>query len=184
MNKKSILTMAAVATLTLAGCSNLIDDEEYEDNTAKDEKVSSEANLPEIANLTTADDVSEKLENKESFALVIGDETCPACITYNSTLKELKEKDNILLDYIDLNLVDEEEMEKVGLLLIETLEVGPEGFATPTTFFIKDGELEETVVGAMGYEELIDTYKDEVGLDEDESDEDQEDQEDQEDNEE
>lgn len=174
MNKKIMITMAATISMTLAGCSNLIDDEGYENN-AVEKETSSEIKLPEIVNLTSADAVTERLENKESFALVIGDETCPACITYNSTLKEMKDKDDILLDYIDLNLVDEEEMEKVGLLLLEVLNVGPEGFATPTTFFVKDGKLEDTIVGAIGYEELKESYEENVEAEEEDGQDDSDD---------
>lgn len=110
-------------------------------------------------NPVTAKEVIEKMDNKESFAVVIGDAKCSACVTYLDTLEEFNKKEGILFDYIDLNELKGETdpaLADTQKLVREYLDEKFE--ATPTTYFIKNGSLVEDKVGAMSYKDLKEVY--------------------------
>lgn len=75
----------------------------------------------------------EKLNNKETFPLVIGSESCSACALYEGTMKTFMKKNHVEVYFIDLEQLTEEEYNNLKL------QTSFDG--TPTTIFIKDGEL-------------------------------------------
>jgi predicted bacteriocin transport accessory protein len=92
------------------------------------------------------DDYYEKLENKETFILYIGRDTCPYCQQHVPNLMEAAIKMDINsifhVDTIDPNnkmFVDEEVVR-----------------STPTTYIVKDGVVVETIIGYRSASDLED----------------------------
>lgn len=75
----------------------------------------------------------EKINNNETFPLVIGSATCSACAVFKNTMDIFIKDYQVEVFFIDLSRVSEEEY---NLLSSELTFDG-----TPTTVFIKDGKL-------------------------------------------
>lgn len=134
--KKRILVILVIL-LAVTGCSSLI--------------------VVDPANYVGPETVIELFENEDTFAFVVGDSTCPACNTYmKGAQKELFEKDEVALHYIDLNTLKDVDIESFTKLVQEHLSGNFE--ATPTTYFVVDGNVSQVKVGAIEYEELSSTY--------------------------
>ena len=82
------------------------------------------------------DEVIEKIENKDSFVLLISQTTCTHCISYKPKLEEVANKYKIDIYYIESNLLNDEERDKFTSYISFS--------TTPATVFIKNGE--ETTV--------------------------------------
>lgn len=97
------------------------------------------------------EELQKKLDNKDSFVLVVGSSTCSACSKYKTTMEKVIKDKDIEIFYIDLNSLTTEEKSKLYSKFVVN--------STPTTIFIKNGIEESTynrIVGAAGYSEIID----------------------------
>lgn len=132
--KKVIKSIIIIFTLVflLTGCSN---DEKY---------------IKEI----TLDQFKEKMANKETFALYVGNENCSHCIAYLPTLKSVLKEYDITIYHLDNSkLSDKEYSEFTTYISIS---------GTPTVVFITDGEEETTlnrIVGEISKEDTIERFK-------------------------
>lgn len=109
---------------------------------------------------TPPGEILEQIDNKDTFAFVIGDEDCPACQSYLKTsLKDMQNKSEITLEYIELKGIEEKEKELEDLQAIIEDHLDGKFEATPTTYFIVDGEFEDDIVGVVPYDELLETYE-------------------------
>lgn len=132
--KKVIKSIIIIFTLVflLTGCSS---DEKY---------------IKEI----TLDQFKEKMANKETFALYVGNENCSHCITYLPTLKSVLKEYDITIYHLDNSkLSDKEYSEFTTYISIS---------GTPTVAFITDGEEETTlnrIVGEISKEDTIERFK-------------------------
>lgn len=132
--KKVIKSIIIIFTLVflLTGCSN---DEKY---------------IKEI----TLDQFKEKMANKETFALYVGNENCSHCIAYLPTLKSVLKEYDITIYHLDNSkLSDKEYSEFTTYISIS---------GTPTVAFITDGEEETTlnrIVGEISKEDTIERFK-------------------------
>lgn len=134
--KKRILVILVIL-LAVTGCSSLI--------------------VVDPANYVGPETVIELFENEDTFAFVVGDSTCSACNAYmKGAQKELFEKDEVALLYIDLNTLKDVDIESFTKLVQEHLSGNFE--ATPTTYFVVDGNVSQVKVGSIEYEELSSTY--------------------------
>ena len=79
----------------------------------------------------TYNELSEKLNNKETFILYIGKENCSACQLFNPKFKKIIKEHKIKTYYIDLATLSESEQE----LLMKNINFP----GTPTVLFINDG---------------------------------------------
>lgn len=101
------------------------------------------------------DEIINKIDNKESFVLVISRTNCSHCANYKPKLKEVAGKYNIKIYYIDTDELDKETLTKF------TQKMSFDG-STPTTLFIKDGEEKTTatrIEGDVSEERLIEKLK-------------------------
>ena len=73
----------------------------------------------------------KKLENKETFPLVIGSSSCSACAIYKGTMETFIKNYQVEVFYIDLSTLSEEDY------LSLQAQTSFEG--TPTTIFIENG---------------------------------------------
>lgn len=98
--------------------------------------------------------LNDKLNNKDSFILLIGSETCSACAEYEKTMTKVMKDTKVEIFYINLHSLTDEENTKIYSKFVFQY--------TPTTIFIKDGEETTTydrIVGAADYKEVIDNLK-------------------------
>lgn len=94
--------------------------------------------------------LKEKLDNKDTFVLLIGSDTCSACASYETTMTKVMKDTKIEIFYVNLHLLSEEDYNKVYSKYVVN--------STPTTIFIKDGEETTTynrIVGAADYKTVI-----------------------------
>ncbi len=124
--KKKILLVLALLLFTLTGCAKT---------------TYSEIKL---------DELGKKIENKESFALVIGSETCSACEAYRPIMEQVISKYNLTIYYINIYpLTTEQKAKLVSYVYYSN---------TPTTVFFTDGEVKDThnnLVGAVSYDKVV-----------------------------
>ena len=102
----------------------------------------------------SCDDLFTKLENKDTFVLVFGSDTCSACASYEKTMTKVMKDTKVEIFYVNLHALSEEDYSKIYSKFVVT--------STPTTIFIKDGEETSTynrIVGAAKYEDVIDSLK-------------------------
>lgn len=98
-------------------------------------------------------EVFQKIENKESFVLVIGKESCSACQSYKDTVVEFQKEHPDTLVYVDLEKVkdaDGKSAEELSNDLYNKLRYS----ATPTTYVFKDGEIKTYVEGTQTISDL------------------------------
>ena len=91
-----------------------------------------------------------KIENKDSFILVIVDSRCPICEQFKPTLNSVIEEYNLEIYSINTMTFNEEERAYLNSIAHHS--------GTPTTIFIKDG-IEETtlnrIVGKVSQSDLV-----------------------------
>lgn len=98
----------------------------------------------------TYSELETKLDNKDTFVLVIGSDTCSACAVYEDTMKKVIKENNIEIFFLNLNKLTDEERDKAHSKYVYKY--------TPTTVFIKSGEEIGTytrIVGAAEYDDVV-----------------------------
>ena len=92
-------------------------------------------NTPKQGNLEkiTHKEINEKIDNKDSFILVVSQSTCSHCASYKPKLKQIAQEYKTDIYYIDYD--EEKDEEK----FLEEFDLDG---ATPITLFFKDGEQE------------------------------------------
>ena len=129
--KKVLLVLSIVLCIFLTGC--------------KKYTTYTELNFQQFQN---------KIDNKDTFVLVVGSSTCSSCAMYKPTMEKVIKDKQIEIFYIDLNELSEEEYTKLYSKYVIS--------KTPTTLFIKGG-IEESpynrIVGAISYSEIVESLK-------------------------
>lgn len=98
----------------------------------------------------TFNELQTKLENKDSFVLVLGSSTCSACAKYQEVMKDVISDKQVEIFYLDLQQLSKEEYAKIYSKYVIV--------STPTTVFIKEGLETSTydrIVGAANYTDVI-----------------------------
>ena len=98
--------------------------------------------------------LKQKLDNKDTFVLLLGSDTCSACASYETTMAKVMKDKKVEIFYVNLHSLSEEDYSKIYSKFVVT--------STPTTIFIKDGEETSTynrIVGAAKYEDVIESLK-------------------------
>ncbi len=88
------------------------------------------------------DELREKINNKESFILLISQTTCSHCAEYKPKFKKVLAKNKVKAYYIEKDLLSE--AEEGELKTIANIS------GTPTTVFIVNGEEENTAYRLTG----------------------------------
>lgn len=99
-------------------------------------------------------DLEKKLDNKDSFVLVIGSSTCTACAKYKKDMENVIKDKKVEIFYLDLKQLTDEEYSKIYSKYVIV--------STPTTIFIKDGLETSTydrIIGAAGYSDIVKDLK-------------------------
>ena len=132
MKKKLCLIILIVLAVILTGCSN---------------------NKGKIIDISL-DEFKEKINNKETFALYIGNDNCSHCNSYMPKLKKVINDYSITLYHIDNSKLTEEESGELSTYVNIS--------GTPTIAFINNGEEESTlyrIVGDVSTEVTISKFK-------------------------
>lgn len=85
----------------------------------------------------TLDEFKEKIANKESFPLFIGNDGCSHCVSYKPILKSVLEEYDITVYHLDNSKLSEKEYNEFKTYLNIS--------GTPTLAFIVDGDEETTL---------------------------------------
>lgn len=108
----------------------------------------------------SAEDAVKKIDNKESMVLVVGSTTCHACQSFEPVLEEVQKNypDLPLFKvYIDdedpITVEGEEDQVRVNFRELESRTTAMP--STPTTLFIKDGEMVSDLVGNKEYTKVV-----------------------------
>ena len=126
-------------------------------DTGEPESPADSVSIEDSVNKVTVDEVRENMDKGDKYVFILGDDTCPACIMFKNNLKSLVAEEDGQLDYIDLLVEPQENIEQ----LLADLEYDmSQGLSTPSTLIIENGELVDTVVGAVEVEDLLDMYSD------------------------
>lgn len=99
-------------------------------------------------------ELMNKLDNDDTFVLVMGSDTCSACAQYKITMEEVMKETKVEIFYLNLHALSEEDYSKIYSKFVVT--------STPTTLFFKDGKETTTydrVVGAANYNSIIGELK-------------------------
>lgn len=152
MKKVMMLVFGLAMAIILVGCVA----EKEETTGSKDET----ANKDEVVNYVKADEILERIENKETFAFILVDKTCSACQFYKeTTLPEMKKELNVVYDAIELFDLESNEKDLNSTVTLIEEHLNNEFSATPTTYFMVDGVLKEAAVGALEYDALIQLHE-------------------------
>lgn len=101
------------------------------------------------------EELNKKIENKETFALFIGRETCSACSLFKEVLNQnANNHKGVVFYYIDLDSVTDEEDAKLSTKY--------DSSRTPTTYIIIEGNTPtsyDKFVGSDQYSNIINAFK-------------------------
>ena len=102
----------------------------------------------------TIDELTKMVNDKESFVLVIGSETCSACESYRPVMEKVIQEYNLTINYINIYRLTDEEKAK---LLTYAYYAN-----TPTTVYFEKGVATDTynrIVGAVSYDKVVESLK-------------------------
>ncbi len=100
------------------------------------------------------DDFKEKMANKNTFVLYIGNEDCTHCVAYKPILESVLDEYDITIYHLDNSKLSDTEYNDFKTYINIT--------RTPTIVFITDGEEETTlnrIVGETSKENTIERFK-------------------------
>lgn len=166
LKKIAIPAMGAFLALSLAACS----DTNEKDNSKDNDKPKEEVKQDSMVTYVNPSDILEKIESKETFAFVIGNQFCGACQFFKeNTLTKLDKEEGIKLPFIETEGLEKEKANAEAFVKLVEDHLGGKFDATPTTYFMVDGELKEEIVGAMEYEVLVKKYDEHIGFEDEEN---------------
>lgn len=108
------------------------------------------SNIKEI----TLKEFKAKIENKETFALYVGNKNCSHCVSYRPILEKVLKDYDITIYHLDNSKLSEDEYKEFKTYINIS--------GTPTIAFITDGEEETTlnrIVGETSRENTIERFK-------------------------
>ena len=111
---------------------------------------SKEEHIKEIS----LDEFKEKIANKETFAIYIGNKGCSHCVSYRPILEKVLEDYDITIYHIDNSKLDNKEYAEFRKYINIS--------GTPTVAFITDGEEETTlnrITGEVSRDATIERFK-------------------------
>ena len=101
-----------------------------------------------------ADEVLEKLENKESFIVYVGYDDCQSCKEFKPILNQLIENYDITIYYLPTDdKQTEDQLNEIQYNYFYRM------YWTPTTYIVEDGEVLASKEQLIEYEELVEWLK-------------------------
>ena len=102
----------------------------------------------------TFEDFKEKINNKDSFVLYVGNEECSHCISYKPVLEKVLEDYDINIYHLNNRALSDKELSEFKSYVSIS--------GTPTVLFIENGEEETTlnrITGETSRKETIEKFK-------------------------
>jgi len=98
-------------------------------------------------------ELQNKIDNKDSFVLVIGSNSCSACAIYKKTMEQVIKDKQVEIFYLDNDKLTEDESSKIYSKYVIT--------GTPTTIFIENGVETSTYdrLYNVGYNDVVNKLK-------------------------
>ena len=140
--KKTLILLLIMISLFIGGCSNKEESSTEDNNNQVEQK-------GELVVLSF-DELQAKIDNKDSFILVVTQTTCSHCAEYRPILTAVLEKYNVVAYEIESDKLTTEERG----LMNDIANVS----GTPTTIFIEDGVETTTtnrIVGPASQSKLV-----------------------------
>lgn len=106
----------------------------------------------------TYDEYQEKIDNDESFVIIIERATCSHCVTYMPIAKSFAEDYNVPMYYVDTDTFSQEDWE--GFEKSNTYFKKNKQWGTPTTIVLAGNEAVDYIEGTTTAERLDDLYND------------------------
>ena len=104
-----------------------------------------------------ADEVLEKLENKESFIVYVGYDDCQSCKEFKPILNQLIENYDITIYYLPTDdKQTEDQLNEIQYNYFYRM------YWTPTTYIVEDGEVLAIKEQLIEYEELVEWLKEKI----------------------
>ena len=101
-----------------------------------------------------ADEILEKLENKESFIVYVGYDDCQSCKEFKPILNQLIENYDITIYYLPTDdKQTEDQLNEIQYNYFYRM------YWTPTTYIVEDGEVLAIKEQLIEYEELVEWLK-------------------------
>ena len=101
-----------------------------------------------------ADEVLERLENKESFIVYVGYDDCQSCKEFKPILNQLIENYDITIYYLPTDdKQTEDQLNEIQYNYFYRM------YWTPTTYIVEDGEVLAIKEQLIEYEELVEWLK-------------------------
>lgn len=101
-----------------------------------------------------ADEVLEKLENKESFIVYVGYDDCQSCKEFKPILNQLIENYDITIYYLPTDdKQTEDQLNEIQYNYFYRM------YWTPTTYIVEDGEVLAIKEQLIEYDELVEWLK-------------------------
>ena len=96
------------------------------------------------------------VKSEDAKILVLGQTTCGHCARVKPILSKISKDKNITINYLDLTKLSQEEREKLSKYLpfLDEIEWG-----TPLTLIVKNGEVLDSVNGALDYDGYVKLFK-------------------------
>ena len=135
MNKKFRLLVLMILMFLLVACG------------AKNE--GNGGNVKDKLRYLEVNQISEKLENDDSFILVAGDDMCPACADYKKTLNKFIEDYEVDIYYLEIKGKAMSSEEKTEILDFRSDKLLDDRLASPTTYRINEGKVIDNELGAI-----------------------------------
>lgn len=132
MKKLFNCLVVILMTFTLFGCANKEEEKSYEYSFSGTEIV-------------------ERIQNDETFVVYLGTTTCSHCLAFGKLVPTYNEEYNVEIGHVVLDEIETSDPEGYQALM-EVLVIE----YTPTTFFIIDGEIAESVVGVIEEADMVD----------------------------
>ena len=113
-----------------------------------------ESSIENRSTVLTTSQLMTKLENKESFVLFLGANTCAHCKQFYKTVNTYIKSGNTVY-YVDLADTSDPTLNKYYYELVEKLDDIPDDrnitdLSTPLSIYVKDGVFTDAVQGAFG----------------------------------
>ena len=115
-----LVVISIITVISLTGCGN------------------KKSNIKEI----TLKELKEKIANKETFPLFVGNEGCSHCISYKPILEAVANEYDITIYHLDNSKLEGEKYNEFKRIINIS--------GTPTVAFIEDGEEETTLNRIVG----------------------------------
>lgn len=145
MKNKVLIILVVVVILIATG--SLI----YAGTVLNGKKTTEDSHLIEL----TFSELQEKIDNEESFILLIARTDCSHCIEYKPILKKVLAEYDLIAYEIDLDKINDEQMSKLN-------NIANTGGRTPNTVFIENGKEKNTsqrLAGAVSESKLVNRLK-------------------------